>query len=191
MGCPTQPYFFSPWIPHSQWQSPPFHSSHFFLSHTLKLVSGTAPPLKSLISTFWFWRQLPKLPVCLVKYTLCQCTASFTSSGFPKRGTTDILSQTFPCCEGVLCRMWSSISGLFPRLLFMLFSHSVVSDSLRLHGPQHTRLPCPSPSPRVCSKSCPLSQWCHSTTSSSVIPFPPAVSLPGSFPMSRLFASGG
>ena len=53
----------------------------------------------------------------------------------------------------------------------LLFSHSVLSDSLRPHGLQHTRPPCPSPSPGVCSNSCPLSRWCHSTISSSVIPF--------------------
>ena len=51
------------------------------------------------------------------------------------------------------------------------FSHSVVSDSLQPHGLQHTRPPCPSPTPRACSNSCTLSWWCHPTISSSVIPF--------------------
>ena len=51
------------------------------------------------------------------------------------------------------------------------FSHSVVSDSLRPHGLQHARPPCPSPTPGVYSNSCPLSQWCHPTISSSVFPF--------------------
>ena len=50
------------------------------------------------------------------------------------------------------------------------FSRSVVSDSLWPHGLQHAWLPCPSPTPRACSNSCPSSQWCHLTTSSSVIP---------------------
>ena len=74
------------------------------------------------------------------------------------------------------------------------FSHSVVSDSLQPHGLQHTRPPCPSPTPRVYSNSCPLSQSCHPTISSSVIPFSSCLqSFPesGSFPMSQLFASGG
>ena len=53
----------------------------------------------------------------------------------------------------------------------LLFSHSVMSSSLRPHGPQHARLCFPSPSPRVCSNSCPLSWWCRSTISSSVVPF--------------------
>ena len=76
----------------------------------------------------------------------------------------------------------------------MLFSHSVVSEFLLLNGLQHTRLPCPSLSPRVCSNSCPLSQWCHPTISSSVAPVsfcPPCFPAWGSFPVSRLFASGG
>ena len=74
------------------------------------------------------------------------------------------------------------------------FSCSVMSDSLRPHGLQHARPPCPSPTPRVYSNSCPLSQWCHPTISSSVIPFSSHLqSCPasGSFPMSQFFASGG
>ena len=74
------------------------------------------------------------------------------------------------------------------------FSHSVVSDSLRPHGLQYTRLPCPSPTPGVCSNSCPSSWWCHPTISLSVIPFSSCLqSFPtsGFFLMSRLFASGG
>ena len=75
------------------------------------------------------------------------------------------------------------------------FSCSVMSDSLRPHGLQHARLPCPSPKTLgVCSNSCPLSWWCHPTISSSVIPFSSYIqSFPtsGTFPMSRLFASGG
>ena len=74
------------------------------------------------------------------------------------------------------------------------FSHSVVSDSLWPHGLQHTRLPCPSLSPGVCSHSCPLSQWCHPTISSSAAPFSFCLRsflTSRSFPVSRLFASGG
>ena len=51
------------------------------------------------------------------------------------------------------------------------FSYSVVSDSFQPHGMQHTRLPCPSPTPAACSNSCPSSWWCHPNISSSVIPF--------------------
>ena len=76
----------------------------------------------------------------------------------------------------------------------LLFSHSVVSNSLLLHGLQHARLPCPSLSPDVCSNSCPLSRWCHPTISSSVVPFSSYLqSFPasGSFQMSHFFTSGG
>ena len=61
--------------------------------------------------------------------------------------------------------------------ILLLFSHSVLSNSLRSHGLQHTRLPCPSLSLWVSSNLCPLSQWCHLTISSSVAPSPPALSL--------------
>ena len=74
------------------------------------------------------------------------------------------------------------------------FSHSVVSDSLWPHESQHTRPPCPSPTPRVYQNSCPSSRWCHPTISSSVIPFSSCLqSFPASasFQMSQLFASGG
>ena len=73
-------------------------------------------------------------------------------------------------------------------------SRSVVSDSLQPHESQHTRPPCPSPTPGIYSNSCPLSWWCHPTISSSVIPFSSCLqSFPASraFPMSQFFASGG
>jgi len=69
-----------------------------------------------------------------------------------------------------------------------------MSDSLQPHGLQHTRLPCPSPTPRACSNSCLLSQWCHPTISSSALLFSSCLqSFPtsGSFPMSQLCSSGG
>ena len=61
--------------------------------------------------------------------------------------------------------------------MLWLLSHPVVSDSLRPHGLQHARLPCPSPYPGPCSNSCPLSPWCHPTISSSLSPSPPAFNL--------------
>ena len=79
-------------------------------------------------------------------------------------------------------------------IFMLLLSHSVMSDPLRPHGLQHASLPCPSPSPRACSNSYPLSQWCHPTISFSVIPFSSCL-LPflasGTFSMSQLFASSG
>ena len=65
--------------------------------------------------------------------------------------------------------------------VYILFSRSVMSDSLQPHRLQHGRLPCPSPSPRACSNSCPLSWWCHPTISSSVVtPFSYLQSFPAS-----------
>ena len=74
------------------------------------------------------------------------------------------------------------------------FSCSVVSDSFRPHESQHTRPPCPLPTPGVHSDSCASSQWCHPAISSCVAPFsscPQSLPASESFPMSQLFASGG
>ena len=74
------------------------------------------------------------------------------------------------------------------------FSHSVVSDCLWPRDLQHTRPPCPSPTARVYPNPCPLSQWCHPTISSSVVPFsscPQSFPALESFPISQLFPSGG
>ena len=69
-----------------------------------------------------------------------------------------------------------------------------MSDSLQPHGLQHASLPCSSPTPRACSNSCPLSHWCHPTSSSSAVPFfscPQSFPASGSFPKSQCFTSGG
>ena len=80
------------------------------------------------------------------------------------------------------------------KIFLLLSSHSVESDSLQPHELQHARLPCLSPTPGACSNSCPSSQWCHPTMSSSVIPFFSCLqSFPAteSFPMSQFFIWGG
>ena len=87
-----------------------------------------------------------------------------------------------------------AMSEINIQLSSVQFSHSVVSDSLRLHGLQHTRLPCLSQTPGACSNSCPSSRWCHPTTSSSVVPFsscPQSFSAWEAFQMSLLFTSSG
>ena len=78
----------------------------------------------------------------------------------------------------LLCRLYN---------IAIQFSGSVMSDSLRPHRLQHARLPCPSPTPGTYSNSCPSSQWCHPTISSSVVPFSSCLQ---SFLMSQ-FATGG
>ena len=86
--------------------------------------------------------------------------------------------------------LWSAA----PKMCSVQFSCSVMSDSLWPHESQHTRPPCPSPTPGVHSDSWPLSQWCHPAISSSVIPFsscPQTLPASESFLMSQLFAWGG
>ena len=88
---------------------------------------------------------------------------------------------------------WSLEEKLWPTSVSQ-FSRSVMSDSLRPHGLQHARPPCPSPTSGVYSNACPLSWWCHPTISSSVVSFsshPQSFPASGSFLMSQLFASGG
>ena len=74
-------------------------------------------------------------------------------------------------CAQPEVRAWTLTTVLLSLLFMMSFSCWAVSDPLRPHGPQHTRLPCPSLPAGVCSNSCPLSRWCHPTISSSVAPF--------------------
>ena len=89
-----------------------------------------------------------------------------------------------------------SVQGVVPDSSHrsVQFSHSVTSDSLQPHELQHTRLPCPSPTPKAYSNSCPSSLWCHPTISSSVVPFSSYLQsfpAPGFFQMSQFFISGG
>ena len=88
--------------------------------------------------------------------------------------------------------LWS-IYFSFYTSKFSSVQSSVMSDSLWPHEPQHFRPPCPSPTPGVYPNSCPLSQWCHPTISSSVVPVSCLKSFPTSesFQRSQLFASGG
>ena len=94
-----------------------------------------------------------------------------------------ILNQPFNIFPIPLCRFHS-----------VHFSHSVVYDPLWPHGLQHAMPPCPSLTPEACSNSCPSSWWCHTTISSSVVPFSfclQSFSAWGSFQMSQFFTSGG
>ena len=89
---------------------------------------------------------------------------------------------------------WTRKGECLKRIIQFSSVHSVVSDSLRPHESQHTRPPCPSPTPGVYSNSCPSSQWCHPGISSSVAPIsscPQSLPASGSFPMSQLFTLGG
>ena len=106
--------------------------------------------------------------------------------------------RIWKCHISILKRLGGKLFSFFPKHASLPLCHcySVAksSDSLQLHELRHARLLCPLLSPRVRSYSCPLSQWCHPTTSSSVTPFssfPQSFPASGSFPVSWLFASGG
>ena len=123
---------------------------------------------------------------------------SLGNLGSPLRDQTKVLSsenrvlstgspQNSHICASMRC------ADIFPLCWWWWWSVTVVSDSLRPHGLQHTRPPCPSATPRACSNSCPSSRRCHPTISFSVIPFSSCLqSCPasGSFPVSQLFVSG-
>ena len=118
---------------------------------------------------------------------------AFHASGEKKSSKLlTLFSKTLSDLSRAIFHIWPLSFFFFSSILFFLFSFSVMSDSLQPHGLQHTRLPCPSPSPRAWQNSCPLS-WCfHSTISSSAIPISSCFqSFPasGSFSLSQLFTS--
>ena len=97
-------------------------------------------------------------------------------------------------CLHLHCFPANRFISIFSTFCLVKFSRSVMSDSLWPHRVQHAGPPCPSPTPRISSNSCPFSRWCHPTISASVVPFSSCLqSFPasGSFPMSQLFTSGG
>ena len=106
------------------------------------------------------------------------------------------LKPSFPALQRDSLLSKSLDSRLYSvQLLYSVqFSHSVMSDSLQSHGLQHIRIPCPSPTPRAYSNSCPLTQCCHQTISSSVVPFSSCLQFfpaSGSFQMSQFYKAGG
>ena len=140
--------------------------------------------------------------LCLTHYDSMDCNPC--PWDFPGRnigmGSHFLLQGIFPTQGLNLCLLhWQADSLPLSRQgspvpCSVQFSRSVVSDSLRPHGLQHARLPCLSPTPGACSNSCPSSQCCHPTISSSVVRFSsclPSFPASGSFSMSQLFASGG
>ena len=146
------------------------------LSTNIQLIAGS--PSQFSFSFLWFHM----LPII--------CRLLWSPVWFP--------TVTSICSVGLWFFPFCSIWLLLPDLTYLSssvqFSRSVVSNSMQPHGLQHARPPCPSETPGVYSNSCPLSQWCHPTISSSVVPFSSHLqSFPalGVFPVSQLFASGG
>ena len=133
------------------------------------MTATTFPPFKKTISSG------PSSCLLVVPCGFSSCGVWDLSS--PSRDQTHV-----PCVMGQIPNPWIT-REVHPKLsaevpLVYQFSCSVVSDSLRPHGRQHTRLPCPSPIPRVCSNSCPSSRWCHPAISPLLSPSPPALNLP-------------
>ena len=118
---------------------------------------------------------------------------SWCLPGMPGWAVSTSVWTTEPYTDAPACR-WSSFhSSASVQFGSVQFSRSFVSDSLRPHRLQHTKLPSPSPTSRVCSNSCPSCWQCHPTISSSdlILPLTSIFPASGSFPMSQLFASGG
>ena len=112
---------------------------------------------------------------------------------FPEIFSADVFDGESITVPSKIHRHFSERLGI-PWFISVHFSCSVMSDSLWPHEPQHARPPCPSPTPGVPPNPYPLSQWCHPTISSSVVPFssfPQSFPASRSFQMSQLFASGG
>ena len=142
----------------------------------------------------WITKVIALPPACQLQ-TPCSL-AIISSRPAPQPSYYNSPNRPLPSthCEPYHFSSYRSSTLISSFLSSVQFSHSVMSNSLWPHGLQHTRPPCPSPTPRVYSNLCPLSWWCHPTISSSVVPFSSHLqSFPasGSFPMSQLFASGG
>ena len=156
------------------WKVPPLELFSTCLPTPWFCICGlpTHQGIVSLKTQTWLW-----LPVLNTSNSTDVCCWSWPSQG----------SRSFLQCQ--THAHWASSNLRLPLRaavsLFLLFSYQVVSDSL---------LPCPSPSPGICPSSCPLNWCCHPTISSSVALFsscPQSFPASGSFPMSRLFTSGG
>ena len=117
-------------------------------------------------------------------FILCKWNTKLTEQQLP--------ISSFP--QPLAITILFSVAPIFTVFSSVLFSHSVVSNSLWPHQSQHTRPPCPSPTPRVHADWCSSSQWCHPAISSSVVPFfscPQSLPASESFPISQHFTWGG
>ena len=128
----------------------------------------------------WFWFEFPWWLVMLGTFP-CACWPFVKS-------LENCLFSLFPLVNWVVCfsvKLYEFLKYIVDyKSIMLLFSHPVMSKSLRRHGLQHTSPPCPSPSPGVCPSSCPLHQWCYPIISSSEAFFS---FCPQSFPASETF----
>ena len=143
-----------------------------------------------LLNVWWKWKLVSRVRLFGTLWTVVHGILQariLEWVAFPfSRGSSQLRDLTHvSCIAGRFFTSWATSS--------VQFSCSVMSDSLQIHGPQHTRPPCPSLTPGIYPNPCPLSRWCHPTISSSVPFFSHPQSFPssGSFQMSQLLASGG
>ena len=161
------------------------------------LITGRLCPLTTFIQLPFSLH--PLLTRNLISFSICLLNCSWPTKlcKFLKYNIMDIYGYKSICTlQNNHCDKFSYHLSPYEDITIssVQFSHSVMSDSLRPHEPQHARPPCPSPTPGVHPNSCPLSWWCYTTILSSVIPFsscPQSFPASGSFPLSRLFSSGG
>ena len=147
-----------------------------FLTHLLSFLANLSSPRFSLI----LWS---KILLNLVRRTSGPIALEFDEAKVCVEWVSALKVHVSLATGSPEC--WPLIINLSCSMFSVQFSHSVMSDSLWSRGLQHTRLPCPSPTPRACSNSCPSSQWCHpATMSSSVVPFSSCLQ---SFPLSGSF----
>ena len=124
-------------------------------------------------------------------------SSSIRASDFNLITSVSVLFQILSHSEGLKLSTYKFGEHHPTHNTWCLIQFSSVTQScltLQPHGLQHTRLPCPSSTPRACSNSCPSSQWCHPTISSSAVPFSSCLQsfqASQSFPMSQFFPSGG
>ena len=147
---------------------------------------------------FWIWSKAfsasSEITIWCLYFSWLICCITLIDLCILKSPWIPGINLTWSWCMNFLMCCWIQFASILSGISFLLFSHQVLSDSLWPCGRQHARLPCPSPTPGVCSNACPSSQWRHPAISSSVIPFSSCLqSFPasGSFPMSQLFAWGG
>ena len=136
--------------------------SHVRLFATPRTAAYQAlPPMGFSRQEYWSGVPLPS-PTCVQPPP-----STLTHHNHPK---SIVYIRVHSWCHA-LYRFGQMYNDMYPSLLLLLFSRSVMSNSLLPHGLQHARLPCPSLFPRVCANSCPLSWWCHPIILSSVVPF--------------------
>ena len=160
----------------------------FFYKNTSLISEGSIQRFHLLIPLPWalrfnMWILVGEAQNILTLAVTVKCLASLLRFQFGFHPSS-LISEPTLSCQSPSCYVISSVQ----------FSRSVMSDSLWPHELQHARPPCPSPAPGVHPNPCPLSWWCHTTISSSVILFsscPQSFPASGSFQMSQLFASGG